>query len=331
MRKIAIIAFAIFVFQAVTSRSVKAQVNPCTQSQTSIVFLAGCVCGPFEPFLFACTCPSNKCGPSASSNEVKGHSDSGSCPVCLADGNTYIEQSDLHIPGLGGGLSLVRTWNSRWPSTQTATQVGLFGPNWRSTYEERIFVGNDGYVKYARADGSFWSFGYSGSNLVPVAPANATATLVQSSSIWTLTFQNGEKRTFDVNSGSLTSIIDRNGNTTTVAYDGTNRLTTVTDPVSRHLTFSYANGSSRLVTGVSSDVGNLSLSYAYDSQGKLTQVTKPDLTTISFQYDANAFISSVLDSNNKVLESHTYDSAGRALTSSQAGGVNALSLSYPTP
>src|SRR5256886_16784570 len=39
---------------------------------------------------------------------------------------------------------------------------------------------------------------------------------------WTITFQNGEQRRFDGTSGMLTSIIDRNGNTTTLTYDGGN-------------------------------------------------------------------------------------------------------------
>ncbi|MDE3109160.1 MAG: hypothetical protein KGL02_04390, partial [Acidobacteriota bacterium] len=64
----------------------------------------------------------------------------------LSTGNTYIIESDLHLPGLGGGLSLVRTWNSIWPATENAYQIGMFGPNWRSTYEERVYLGSDGYV-----------------------------------------------------------------------------------------------------------------------------------------------------------------------------------------
>jgi hypothetical protein len=88
-----------------------------------------------------------------------------SCPSCvggqpinLTNGNTYIQQTDVQIPGIGGGLVLARTWNSIWPSSQSGLVSGLFGPNWRSTYEERVFVGTDGTLKYARADGSFWSF-----------------------------------------------------------------------------------------------------------------------------------------------------------------------------
>ena len=249
-------------------------------------------------------------------------------PVSLATGNTYIEEVDATIPGLSNGLTLVRRWNSQWPSTQMASQVGLFGPNWRSTYEERIFMGSDNYIKYSRSDGSFWSLTAGG---LVVAPRNMTAsslTLDSNRTQWTLVFQNGEQRIFNYSSGSLTSIIDRNGNTTTLSYDGTNRLTTVTDPAGRHLYFGYANTSSRLVTSVTSDVG-LSLSYSYDPQGRLIQVTKPDQTTMSFQYDANSLITAVLDSNGKILESHTYDSQGRGLTSSQAAGVNAVTLTYP--
>jgi YD repeat-containing protein len=72
------------------------------------------------------------------------------------------------------------------------------------------------------------------------------------------------------------------------------------------------------------------LSYAYDDQGRLVTVTKPDHTTTSFQYDSNSLISAVLDSNGKVLESHTYDSSGRGLTSSRAGGAESVTVSYPS-
>lgn len=257
-------------------------------------------------------------------------------PISLATGNTFIEQKDIRIPGLAGGLNLFRRWNSIWPASQSALQTGLFGPNWRSTYEEQVFVGSDNYIKYLRSDGSFWSFGTASNapgSWAPAAPQNVVASLTTPSTAtpyWTITFQNGEQRRFDGTSGMLTAIIDRNGNTTTLTYDGANRLVTVTDPVSRHLTFTYGSPSSHLVTGVSSDAG-ISLSYAYDGQNRISQVTNPDLTTISFGYDSQSRIISVTDMNGKILESHTYDSNGRGLTSSRAAGVESVTLSYPTP
>jgi YD repeat-containing protein len=252
----------------------------------------------------------------------------GGKPIMLDNGDTVIEQTDLRIPGLSGGLTLVRTWNSLWP-TQIMSQTGLFGPNWRSTYEERVFIGPDNYIKYSQGDGALWSFAYAGAAYAPVSPGNATATLVLSSdsTYWTLTFQNGEKRIFNYLGGYLIGIVDRNGNTTQISYDSINRLATITDPAGRHLYFGYANNSSYLVTSVTSDVG-LSLTYTYDSQNRLSQVTYPDQTFVTFQYDSNSMITAVTDSAGKILESHTYDGQGRGLTSSRAGGVEAITVSY---
>jgi YD repeat-containing protein len=185
-------------------------------------------------------------------------------------------------------------------------------------------------MKYARGDGSFWSFGVGGPGFSVAAPGNAGATMVQGGNNWTITFKNGEQRLFDKTSGNLTTIIDRNGNTTQLSYDAVGRLVTVTDSASRHLYFAYANGSSLLVVGVTSDVG-LSLSYAYDTQGRLITVTNPDESTLSFQYNSQSLVSSVTDLNGKVLESHTYDSSMRGLTSSKANGVDAVSISYGGP
>jgi YD repeat-containing protein len=283
------------------------------------------------PFLFQinCTRPKATCPPPAAPPVSK-------CPSCgrpisLTTGNTFIEQTDVKIPGLSGGLTLSRTWNSMWGTTEDSSLagIGLFGGKWRSTFEERIFVGNDGYYKYVRADGSIWSFAFSPGGWTVAAPANALATLDPYSNqvYMTLTFENGEKRIFNYLGGGLTSIIDRNGNTTQLTYDGINRLVTVADPGGRHLYFAYGSSSSYLITGVTSDVG-ISLSFSYDSQGRLTQVTKPDSTIMTFEYDSNSLITAVKDNEGKILESHTYDSSGRGLTSSRANGVEAVTVSY---
>jgi len=222
-----------------------------------------------------------------------------------------------------------------WPSSVSGFQVGLFGPNWRSTYEESVSAGSGNYVNYQvymRGDGGFWVFGPANGTTYPlVSPANGNATLAltNNGTQWTLTFLNGEKRIFSYSTGLLSSIIDRNGNTTQLTYDtGGTRLITITDAASRHLNFAYNSSySTRLITSVTSDVG-LTLSYSYDTQGRLSQVTKPDLTTISFTYNSQSLITAVTDSQNKTLESHTYDSNNRGKTSSRAGGVDAVTITY---
>lgn len=254
---------------------------------------------------------------------------SGGGPINLTNGNTYIQETDVRLAGLGGGLTIERTWNSILPSDENGFQSGMFGLQWRSTYEERVFQGSGqsaGYMVYLQSDGGLWYFNSSGTL---VAPTNESATLTQNGNTsWTIVFQNGEKRVFSYVTGSLTSIVDRNGNTTNLTYDAANRLTTATDPAARHLYFAYANGSSTLVTSVTSDFG-ISTSYTYDNQGRLTQVTEPDQSTFNFDYNSQSLIADVKDSQGVILESHTYDSQGRGLTSSRANGVEAITVSYP--
>jgi YD repeat-containing protein len=292
---------------------------------------AGASCYQGESwFCTPCTIPSTACAPPDAPSENPCTACTVGAPIDVATGSTYIDEVDLHLPGLGGGLGLRRRWNSMWPKVQLPVQKGMFGPNWRSNFEERVSVSTDGYINYARGDGSFWSFGYSGNlSWSVVAPARESAILVSGPNFWTITFHNGEQRQFNNTSGSLIAIIDRNGNTTQLAYDSVNRLITVTDPASRHLYFGYQNNTSFLVTSITSDVG-IALSYTYDTLGKLTQYTKADQTTVSFQYDSYNNIATVLDANGKVLESHTYNSCGQGLTSSRAGGVDAITLTYAT-
>jgi YD repeat-containing protein len=293
-------------------------------------------CQASGPWSLVCEAPTGNCPapppywcPTCGKGGVAGGQ-----PINFTNGNTYIQQSDVRVPGLGG-LALTRTWNSMWPSDESALQIGMFGPNWRANYEERVFPGSGdsvNYMVYGRGDGSFWLFGSnSGSTWTLLAPASIPATLTQNGTqSWTIAFQNGEQRVFSYASGSLTAITDRNGNTTQISYDGSSRLVTITDPASRHLYFTYASDSSQLVTGVSSDLG-LSLSYSYDNQNRLIRVTKPDQTTVSFTYNSQSLITVVTDSDGRTLESHTYDSHGRGLTSARAGGVEAVTVAYPNP
>jgi YD repeat-containing protein len=305
------------------------------------------LCIPEGPFISVCYFKTDQCSPNDAPLETapgcggKGANGGGTpvpspppnsgCsagePINLANGNTYIMQNDFAIPGLGGGLSLKRTWNSKWPASQSSIKPGLFGQNWRSTYEERIFLGTDGYTKYSRSDGTFWSWGAGTGGLKPVAPRDIRATLTLANRIWTLTFKDGSKRTFDYNSGWLKSIVDRNGNTITVAYDANNRITTVTDPANRTITFNYPNSTSLLISSLVSNAGTFT--YNYDGQGRLIKVTRPDNTFTTFEYDANSLISTVKDTDGKLLEGHTYDSQGRGLTSTRANGVDAVTVSYP--
>jgi len=256
------------------------------------------------------------------------------CPNCgspieLTTGNTYIIQNDFAIPGLGGGLALTRTWNSRWREYK----AGIFGLSWRSTYEESVYMADDGYEKYARADGSIWAFGAGDGGLVPAAPADEVAFLTLNNGILTLAFKDGSKRTFNDSTGLLASIVDRNGNTTSVAYDSNNRLSTVTDAANRTITFNYPDASSQYVSSVVSAAGTFTYTY---SGPFLTKVTRPDNTFMTFEYgdDAPLFglpplITAVKDTDGKLIEGHHYDALGRGISSTRANGVDSVTITYP--
>ncbi len=331
IKKMGVTLFVFVVLQCALSLSLAAQMPPsCIVTQTLFFpeqippgwFYYSSYPGTYQYVVAAMTCapPCTSCQAHAGS------------PIGLATGNTYITEQDIRIPGLGAGLSLARTWNSVWPSGLASFETGAFGSLWRSTYEERIVIGTDNFMRYIRGDGTFWSFGSAGplTEWVVYGPAVAERLNTDTSTnpYFTLTSGNGEQRHFDKTTGNLIAIIDPNGNATTIAYDSSGRLSTITDPASRALTFTYGNSNfPNLATTVSSSVG-VSYSYSYDTQGRLSQVTKPDQTTVSFTYDTQSRITTVTDSNGKVLESHTYDSSNRGLTSSRANSVEALTVTY---
>jgi hypothetical protein len=77
-------------------------------------------CQTTSPWTAVCKVKSNACAPP---------SECPSCnraahPIDLATGNTDISQTDIRIPGLGGGLTLVRTWNGVWPPIETSSRAG---------------------------------------------------------------------------------------------------------------------------------------------------------------------------------------------------------------
>ena len=336
-RKVILILLVVFVWQCIQAPNARAQnADPCTATTTWWFpdpipfgwFYYGSYPGTFVYVIAARTCPKQVC-PICNRNAPTAK---GGGPIVFATGDTYIADTDVSLPGLGGGLVLRRLWNSVWPNSEITSSVGIFGSQWKSTYDERIYIDGGDYIIYARGDGSYTSFffqpssgnfvGGGGYNNMYIPPQPPTGTII-------LNFQNGEQRQFSLGTGMLSAIVDRNGNTTRLTYDSSGRLTTVTDPASRHLYFNYPNGSSNLVTSVTSDFG-VTLSYSYDANNRLTQVTKPDLTTtITYTYNTQSQITQVTDSNGKILESHTYDSNGRGLTSSQANGVNSMTVVYP--
>ena len=253
-------------------------------------------------------------------------------PINVGTGNVWIEQKDFSIPGLGGGLSLDRVWNSKWQDSSPLTLAGMFGHSWRSTYEEHLSFPSFDAAEYWRGDGSAWAFSYNSINqsyLLGTPPdERASLQFNTNTNQFTLTLADGSQRIF-TQTGYLVAMVDRNGNQTTLTYDGLNRLIQVTDAGGQSISFNYGDGNNpEQATSVQDSTGVLA-TYSYDSSQRLTQVTYPDGSKLNYTYDDSSMITSVTDGQGKLLESHTYDSSHRGLTSQRADGADSITVSYP--
>ena len=75
--------------------------------------------------------------------------------------------------------------------------------------------------------------------------------------------------------GMISSIVDRNGNTLSFAYDALGRMTTVTDALGRDVHYAY-DGQGRLATVT--DFDGRAVQYLYDADGNLASSTTPPVT-----------------------------------------------------
>ncbi len=257
-------------------------------------------------------------------------------PINLANGNTYIQQQDYSLPGGRGGLSLGRSWHSMWQAllgtdSGAPAQAGMFGNGWISTYEQRLNLhtvngGSGVKVWLSSGNSNFFSYNASLTIYPPVSPLTLQAGLTfnASNNTYTYTSHDGNQKIF-TQVGRLTALIDRNGNQTTISYDGQNRINQVTDPVGRWIKFNYADSNNpNQATSVYDAVGTIA-SYVYsNSDGnlhRLLSVTYADGTVLQFQYNdanSNTLVSAVVDGAGIVIEQHTYDSQRRGVTSARA-------------
>ena len=264
-------------------------------------------------------------------------------PINVTNGNVYVEQADYSVPGLGGGIQIDRTWNSLWENSGPVELSGIFGNSWRSTYEERLVFPPPASssqpssppppVQYWLGDGTVWYFSLSQSaNLFYTvsSPATEHATLVPAAALTssTIYFTDGSKKVFN-GAGYLTAMVDRNGNQTTINYDSSNRISTVVSAGGQTLTFNY--GAGRQVLSIQDSMGAVA-SYTYDGSARLTKVLYPDGSALSMNYDPSTdLLTSVTDAQSRTVESHTYDSARRGLTSVRANGVDSVKVQYTGP
>lgn len=137
----------------------------------------------------------------------------------------------------------------------------------------------------------------------------------------------GDRREYYDLTGQLTRLESRGGEAVDLSYDGSNRLQTITAENGKVLTLSY--DSSERVSSVVTPAG--SFTYSYDGNGNLTTVTKPDTKTLTYHYEDTNFVNAltgITDEKGTRLETYSYDSTGRAVSTKFAGDVSSYSVAY---
>lgn len=231
-------------------------------------------------------------------------------PVNCSTGNEMESQTDISVPGRGVPLSLSRTYNAQ--AAVSESSPGPFGYGWSSSFSDHLAINTEaGSVIVHQANGSTVAFkGNLGAPGSLSAPAWVQASLVlNSDGTYTYTLPSQEAFHFS-SSGRLTSVADRDGNTTTLAYTSGGLLEAIIDPAGRKIKLAY-NGEG-LIESATDPMGHI-VKYTYEA-GKLASVIEPGEPSArwQFKYDTSHELTELIDGRGgKTL--NEYDSSHRVI------------------
>ena len=253
--------------------------------------------------LLGSSCPLDEADASpAVSNKIPGNSS-----IDLKGGNVY------HALQVG---PLTFSYNSL-----DSFSVPL-GIGWTHDLNVSIISNPDGSLFLKQGDGGSALFSPSGDVYYPDAMSRDTSTIVKNADgSCTRTTKYAKVYNFN-SSGQLTSIVDRNGNTTTLTYTGSN-LTGITDSTGRTAVLSVSGGKITSVT----DFSDHTWSISYSAAGSVSSIADPLGNTWNFQYDSNNRMVQKTDPSNNVV-SYTYDATSGMLTSTTDPNNMVISIAY---
>ena len=218
-------------------------------------------------------------------------------PVNSATGELWSTVSDLLLPGRSP-VEATRTYSSL-----RASASGLFGRGWSSPWDSHIVAGNPTLIVHdtgsqtamtANADGTF----------SPAPDTFATLARDSGTGVYTYVPRNGSTYKYDA-TGRLTSITDRNGESTSLAWSATTLTITTSDGRALALT----RNTDGTVSQMAGPEGR-TLLYHYDGSGNLDQVTDARGKVWHFGYDKPGRMTTETSPLQETTTTH-YDAAGR--------------------
>jgi RHS repeat-associated protein len=211
-----------------------------------------------------------------------------------SSGNYSVTCTDMSIPAPGFQVEISRTYNSR------NIRQTLLGRGWTFGFEGTVTDRGDS-VEISLPNGSYHVFQQEGDKYIGEGTRAAFAKNVDGVDILTTTDQ--YKYGFNINTGKLIYMEDKNGNRIILSYEGT-KLVKVVDTIGRDYKLIYnANNLLEKVT----DPAGRTVQYSYNSDNLLSKVTDPEGNTYQYTYDSSKFLANQIDQKGYTFQQLTYD------------------------
>jgi RHS repeat-associated protein len=248
-------------------------------------------------------------------------------PVSVSSGTVYANETDFSVKG-AMPLTFIRYYDS------TETMSRDFGVSWSHVYDTRVVLIGANTYKVINPDGSdIYYIDNNNDYIYDVEfPKGEQSKIIKNTNgSFTRDFGDGSKEEFN-KWGSLTAVEDSNGNRTALTRDGSNKLTKITGPYGREMNILFGTGNKiKSITVPDGSPGGRVYSYTYLPSGYLGKVTYPDASERNYEYvyaGVGYRLSGIKDEKGNYIEKHTYDTKGRAVTSSADGTNELLTIDY---
>lgn len=278
-------------------------------------------------------------------------------PIKHANGEKIREEVIFDLPTLRLVLSYSSIPVRPLPFPPYPANPYGFGKGWSSNFGMTVWLSQSDKAGVLRQDGKILQFAPPVSGNFYVSEADVPDRLEKVMSGSTIVgwkyYEAATDRIENYDAeGKLTSIVERNGRTTTLTYStsptgGATRpklLVQITDHFGRNFGFAYDSAARvRQVT----DPGGGVYEFSYDGPSSvvvgtypgsnLTSIEYPDLQVKTFHYNEQAYTAStdipnaltgITDENAVRYAIFQYDSTGRAVSSELAGGVAKYTVTY---